>query len=234
MLTTTHAPQMALLPSTTDQQRSFDNLSGTGQAPSASSSTSSTSTTRPRHRVSLQVDPLEPSSSSNLEQPQHHHSPIHDEVPPTTLATSPQLSNRPSSSSATRTRSATTINQPPRHATSDSQDSMTSPQSPQDASPTTGGTQPSPSTVQTASSASRSGSTTGTGKRKRSRVTPEQLAYLERVFAMDRSPGAAKRKEISERLGMQERQTQVSGNFFVVSPIVKFLLTLPPFIFKIW
>ncbi|KAG8706697.1 hypothetical protein FRC09_002276 [Ceratobasidium sp. 395] len=46
-------------------------------------------------------------------------------------------------------------------------------------------------------------------KRKRSRVTPEQLAHLERVFAQDRSPTAARRKEISEQLGMQERQTQI-------------------------
>ena len=48
-----------------------------------------------------------------------------------------------------------------------------------------------------------------TGKRKRSRVTPAQLAQLERAFAKDRSPTAARRKEISEMLGMQERQTQV-------------------------
>ena len=47
------------------------------------------------------------------------------------------------------------------------------------------------------------------GKRKRSRVTPEQLVHLERIFAQDRSPTAAKRKEISELLGMQERQTQI-------------------------
>ncbi|CAE6505859.1 unnamed protein product [Rhizoctonia solani] len=46
-------------------------------------------------------------------------------------------------------------------------------------------------------------------KRKRSRVTPEQLTHLERVFAQDRSPTAARRKEISEQLGMQERQTQI-------------------------
>ncbi|KAG8908330.1 hypothetical protein FRB99_007256 [Tulasnella sp. 403] len=51
-------------------------------------------------------------------------------------------------------------------------------------------------------------SSSSTSKRKRSRVTPEQLTYLERAFAMDKSPGAAKRKEISEYLGMQERQTQ--------------------------
>ncbi|KAF8240680.1 homeobox-domain-containing protein, partial [Tricholoma matsutake] len=46
-------------------------------------------------------------------------------------------------------------------------------------------------------------------KRKRSRVTPEQLVHLERFFALDRSPPAARRREISERLGMQERQTQI-------------------------
>lgn len=62
---------------------------------------------------------------------------------------------------------------------------------------------------------SRSGSRThdasgdSKGKRKRSRVTPEQLAHLERFFATDRSPTAARRKEISEMLGMQERQTQI-------------------------
>ena len=46
-------------------------------------------------------------------------------------------------------------------------------------------------------------------KRKRSRVTPEQLVHLERFFAVDRSPTAARRKEISDLLGMQERQTQI-------------------------
>lgn len=46
-------------------------------------------------------------------------------------------------------------------------------------------------------------------KRKRSRVTPEQLVHLERFFALDRSPTAARRKEISGMLGMQERQTQI-------------------------
>lgn len=48
-----------------------------------------------------------------------------------------------------------------------------------------------------------------TGKRKRSRVTPVQLAHLERVFTKDKSPTAAKRKELAEILGMNERQTQV-------------------------
>src|SRR5688572_11575673 len=46
-------------------------------------------------------------------------------------------------------------------------------------------------------------------KRKRSRVTPEQLAHLERYFAIDRSPTAARRREISKSLGMHERQTQI-------------------------
>jgi len=40
-------------------------------------------------------------------------------------------------------------------------------------------------------------------------VTPVQLTHLERVFAKDRSPTAAKRKELAEVLGMNERQTQV-------------------------
>lgn len=46
-------------------------------------------------------------------------------------------------------------------------------------------------------------------KRKRSRVTPEQLVHLERFFSIDRSPTAIRRKEISDLLGMQERQTQI-------------------------
>jgi hypothetical protein len=48
-----------------------------------------------------------------------------------------------------------------------------------------------------------------TGKRKRSRVSAQQLAFLERVFAKERSPTAIKRKELAEQLGMNERQTQV-------------------------
>ncbi|KDR76406.1 hypothetical protein GALMADRAFT_67940, partial [Galerina marginata CBS 339.88] len=46
-------------------------------------------------------------------------------------------------------------------------------------------------------------------KRKRSRVTPEQLVQLERYFAMDRSPTASRRRDISDLLGMQERQIQI-------------------------
>lgn len=69
-------------------------------------------------------------------------------------------------------------------------------------------------------------------KRKRTRVTPEQLEQLESFFAADRSPTAARRKEISDLLGMQERQTQVwfqnryarrvrcdRGGFNVISPL---------------
>lgn len=68
-----------------------------------------------------------------------------------------------------------------------------------------------PQRVRSATLSSPSASTARTNlqKRKRSRVTPEQLAHLERVFAQDRSPTAARRKEISEQLGMQERQTQI-------------------------
>ncbi|EPS93618.1 hypothetical protein FOMPIDRAFT_1135811, partial [Fomitopsis schrenkii] len=46
-------------------------------------------------------------------------------------------------------------------------------------------------------------------KRKRSRVTPAQLAQLESFFAANRSPTAARRKEISDILGMTERQAQI-------------------------
>jgi hypothetical protein len=45
-------------------------------------------------------------------------------------------------------------------------------------------------------------------KRKRSRVTPDQLVHLEPFFTVDRSPTTARRREISELLGMQERQMQ--------------------------
>ena len=57
----------------------------------------------------------------------------------------------------------------------------------------------------------RSGSSTksDTEKRKRSRVTQEQLVHLEQYFKDDRSPTATRRREISEQLGMQERQTQI-------------------------
>lgn len=68
--------------------------------------------------------------------------------------------------------------------------------------------QPQPSTAH-GSSAKPGKAGSSREKRKRSRVTPEQLTHLERFFAADRSPTAARRKEISELLGMQERQTQI-------------------------
>ncbi|KAJ7284823.1 hypothetical protein C8J57DRAFT_1052956 [Mycena rebaudengoi] len=46
-------------------------------------------------------------------------------------------------------------------------------------------------------------------KPKRSRVTPDQLVHLERFFAAERSPPASRRREISDLLGMNERQTQI-------------------------
>lgn len=46
-------------------------------------------------------------------------------------------------------------------------------------------------------------------KRKRNRVTPEQLVELEAAFAKDRSPTAAFRREMSTRLGMSERAVQI-------------------------
>ncbi|KAG7450988.1 homeobox-domain-containing protein [Guyanagaster necrorhizus] len=66
-----------------------------------------------------------------------------------------------------------------------------------------------------ASGPKRSNSSTSTSskgekeRRKRSRVTAEQLVHLEQFFAVERSPTAARRREISELLGMEERQTQV-------------------------
>lgn len=55
-------------------------------------------------------------------------------------------------------------------------------------------------------------------KRKRSRVTPEQLVRLEHFFALDRSPTASRRREISALLNMQERQTQIWFQNRYVSP----------------
>jgi hypothetical protein len=46
-------------------------------------------------------------------------------------------------------------------------------------------------------------------KRKRSRVNPEQFVELEREFAINRTPTSSQRKAIAERLGMNERQTQI-------------------------
>ncbi|KAJ3565151.1 hypothetical protein NP233_g7827 [Leucocoprinus birnbaumii] len=46
-------------------------------------------------------------------------------------------------------------------------------------------------------------------KRKRGRLTKEQLAQLERLFAADCSPTVARRREISAQVGCPERQIQV-------------------------
>ncbi|KAI0714401.1 hypothetical protein C8T65DRAFT_738653 [Cerioporus squamosus] len=46
-------------------------------------------------------------------------------------------------------------------------------------------------------------------RRKRSRVNPEQLLKLEEFFAADNSPTSARRKDIAQQLGMDERQTQI-------------------------
>ncbi|KAF8322660.1 homeobox-domain-containing protein, partial [Clavulina sp. PMI_390] len=45
--------------------------------------------------------------------------------------------------------------------------------------------------------------------RKRGRVNPSQLAFLERAYLADRSLDAARRRDISQKLGMDERQTQI-------------------------
>jgi regulatory protein PHO2 len=62
-------------------------------------------------------------------------------------------------------------------------------------------------------------------KRKRSRVNPEQLIHLERFFALDRSPTAARRREISDLLGMQERQTQI---WFQNRSVIQVIASLEP------
>ncbi|KAF8233608.1 hypothetical protein L208DRAFT_1085538, partial [Tricholoma matsutake] len=46
-------------------------------------------------------------------------------------------------------------------------------------------------------------------KQKHSHITPKQLVHLEQFFTMDRSCPAAHRREISERIGMQEHQIQM-------------------------
>ena len=77
--------------------------------------------------------------------------------------------------------------------------------------PTSGASSPITSTSHPTSSGTQATNhpSNVTSQRKRFRVTPVQLAHLERVFAEDRFPTAAKRKEIADVLGMNERQTQV-------------------------
>ncbi|KAL5485745.1 PHO2 [Sanghuangporus weigelae] len=108
-----------------------------------------------------------------------------------------------SASSPSASMSPTTPGDVPLSALTDSQ-----PDSPtKDDEKKQAATEPRSATATSSSSKSRTGEPRE--KRKRSRVTPEQLTHLERFFAADRSPTAARRKEISELLGMQERQTQI-------------------------
>ncbi|KAG8940231.1 hypothetical protein FRC04_005476 [Tulasnella sp. 424] len=168
-----------------------------------------------RQQLQINTQDIQPTPSfaphPNLELQHRGESQAHDDSAPSPVtsvsATSPILVQRPPSAPATRTRSATTASSQPKkeHSPAPGQgDSSSSMNSPPKSS-----AQASNSPTATATSTAPTGGGSGSGKRKRSRVTPEQLAYLERVFAMDRSPGAAKRKEISELLGMQERQTQI-------------------------
>ena len=46
-------------------------------------------------------------------------------------------------------------------------------------------------------------------RRKRNRVTPEQLVQLETAFSKDRSPTSTERRELSNRIGMAERAVQI-------------------------
>ena len=46
-------------------------------------------------------------------------------------------------------------------------------------------------------------------RRKRNRVTPEQLIQLENAFSKDRSPTSTERRELSNRIGMAERAVQI-------------------------
>ncbi len=49
----------------------------------------------------------------------------------------------------------------------------------------------------------------GAPKKKRSRVTKEQLTHLERLFEADCSPTTARRREIAAQTGIPERQIQI-------------------------
>jgi regulatory protein PHO2 len=66
----------------------------------------------------------------------------------------------------------------------------------------------------------------GREKRKRSRVTSEQLAHLERAFQAERSPTAHDRRVLSAFLGMHERQTQIWFQNRRVTPFF-YLLEIP-------
>ncbi|KAJ7650447.1 homeodomain transcription factor [Roridomyces roridus] len=70
-------------------------------------------------------------------------------------------------------------------------------------------TRPSPAGSPTTEDEDEKDPKSGRQKPKRCRVTPEQLVHLERFFTVEPSPTAARRRDISELLGMQERQTQI-------------------------
>jgi hypothetical protein len=66
-------------------------------------------------------------------------------------------------------------------------------------------------------------------KQKRTRATPEQLVRLERFFSLERNPNGARRKEISELLGMPQRQVQIwfqnrSGKLFISEQFFEVLI----------
>ena len=81
--------------------------------------------------------------------------------------------------------------------------------------------QPSSSTQPAASQRNASGSSTakerrrtsratsGGDKKKRQRVTSDQLAHLESIFAVEHTPTQERRRQISQALGMEEKQTKV-------------------------
>ena len=46
-------------------------------------------------------------------------------------------------------------------------------------------------------------------RRKRNRITPEQLVQLEAAFSKDRSPTSTERRELSNRIGIAERAVQI-------------------------
>ena len=191
-------------------------------SPAQAQETNSQMRTRSQ-RVPLQVDTATPNIDYHTSaETSHHHSHLHqqhlhlqggndlaenyDDFAPSPVtsvsASSPQLhQQQPPTSSPSRVRASTlshtnpgASNIRPRSSTLATYDVGTA---------ATGF--PSPGNAPTTTLST----TAPSGRRKRSRVTPEQLAYLERVFTIDKSPGAARRKEISELLGMQERQTQI-------------------------
>ncbi|KAJ2793472.1 hypothetical protein H4S07_007038, partial [Coemansia furcata] len=66
---------------------------------------------------------------------------------------------------------------------------------------------PSDSTVPPAATSAKSG--TKQTHRKRARATTEQVAVLESVFMVNRSPASRLREDLAARLGMAPRQVQV-------------------------